>query len=178
MADILSAEQITRFLQELGKRYPKRETLYLLGGSALLLLGSNRSTLDIDYIGDDNPARWNDLQRLIAELSAEMDLKVDAVPYDEMIPPLGGTTERQIEVGAYGNLEVVVLDPYAIAIGKLERGFPSDLEDVVFLVLRGYIQLAQLEQEVLKVLPKAREFDLNIRQLQESLATVRQLLKS
>ena len=44
---------IEEFLARLGSHYLKESTLYLLGGSALILLGSSRDTLDIDYVGDD-----------------------------------------------------------------------------------------------------------------------------
>lgn len=44
---------IEEFLARLGGRYPKQATLYLLGGGALILLGSSRDTLDIDYVGND-----------------------------------------------------------------------------------------------------------------------------
>lgn len=73
--------------QELGKRYAKPATLYLLGGGALMLLGSSRNTLDVDYVGKDIPGLWTDLQRTIAEPALGMEIKIEAVPYDEMIPP-------------------------------------------------------------------------------------------
>lgn len=45
----IGSPEIQDFLQQLGARYPGTGTLYLLGGSALCLLGSTRRTLDIDY---------------------------------------------------------------------------------------------------------------------------------
>lgn len=176
MADTLSPEQLETFLQELGKRYAKPATLYLLGGGALILLGSTRLTLDIDYVGIDLPDRWDELQILISQIADELDLKIDAVPND-MIPPLADTEQRQILVGTYGKLQVVIIDPYAIAIGKLDRGFPTDIEDVVFLIRRNYIQLAALEKTILEILPTARTLDLTPQQIQQNLTSVRQLLK-
>ena len=49
----ITSDQIHAFLTELGSRYGHRATLLLLGGSALCLLGSERATLDIDYVGND-----------------------------------------------------------------------------------------------------------------------------
>ncbi|MCL4831458.1 MAG: hypothetical protein KJZ86_03420 [Caldilineaceae bacterium] len=57
----ITSDQIQSFLTELGSRYPQQATLTLLGGSALCLLGSERPTLDIDYVGDD--LRKSELQR-------------------------------------------------------------------------------------------------------------------
>ena len=45
----ITAAVLRLFLQRLGARYPRPATLYLLGGSALCLLGSPRVTLDVDY---------------------------------------------------------------------------------------------------------------------------------
>jgi len=177
MADSVNATQLEMFLQELGKRYPAAATLYLLGGSALILLGSQRGTLDVDYVGIDNPGLWNDLQRMIADLAQEMDLKIDAVPYNEMIPPLTDSAQRQIPVGVYGKLQVFIVDPYAMALGKLDRGFPTDLQDLVFMLQRNLLQLDELEKTLREILPQAREFDLTPKQMQENLATVRQMLK-
>lgn len=44
----LDSTNIRSFLERLGERYPGRGTLYLLGGSALCLLGNPRQTKDID----------------------------------------------------------------------------------------------------------------------------------
>ena len=43
----LSKSQIRVFLEKLGEEYTQPATLFLLGGSALCLLGSSRPTLDI-----------------------------------------------------------------------------------------------------------------------------------
>lgn len=105
--------------------------------SADALVGA-LDTLDvpflIDYVGTDIPNRWTDLQHLIAEIAAEVDPKIDAVPYDEMIPLPRDSVQRQIPVGTYGRIPAFVIDPYAMALGKPERGFSKDLEDIVFLV--------------------------------------------
>lgn len=38
-----------------------------------------------------------------------------------------------------------MIDPYAMALGKLDRGFPTDLADIVFLVRRDLVNLTELE---------------------------------
>lgn len=176
MADDIDAAKLESFLQELSKRYLKPATLYLLGGSALILLGSTRRTLDVDYVGIDIPGRWTELQQLIAELATEMQLKIEAVPYGEMIPPLPDSAQRHILIGNYGQLEVFVIDPYAMALGKLDRGFPSDLEDVVFLIQRNFITVVQLEKMIRDVIPFAAQYDLNPNQMQANLAIVQKML--
>ena len=53
MADVVDRDRILAFLDAFGKRYLQPTSLFLLGGSALCLLGNPRPTLDIDYVGDD-----------------------------------------------------------------------------------------------------------------------------
>jgi hypothetical protein len=45
----VTAASLDTFLQKLGQRIHQPATLYLLGGSALYLLGNLRKTLDVDY---------------------------------------------------------------------------------------------------------------------------------
>ena len=151
--------------------------LYLLGGSALILLGSTRNTLDVDYWGIDIPGLWTDLQRTIAEIGDELDIKIEPVPYDEMIPALPESNQRQIHIGDYGSVQVFVMAPYAIALGKLDRGFPTDLADIVFLVQRNLINLDQLDKFVQDAVPSVQDFDLAPSEMRKNLNTVRQLLK-
>jgi len=155
----MESDQIHAFLTALGDRYPYSAKLVLLGGSALCLLGSPRPTLDIDYVGDD--LKKNDLQKTMEELASQMGLDVEAVPIDRFIPlPLGGQ-KRNLHVDNFGKIEVSILDPYSIALSKIDRGFDTDLDDIVFLIQRGFVETAKLEHILQDALHQAREFDMN-----------------
>lgn len=52
MVKELALEDIRHFLRDLGKIYKKSARLYLLGGSALSVLGHPRRTLDIDLAAE------------------------------------------------------------------------------------------------------------------------------
>lgn len=80
----ISAEHIHQFLAELAARYTRPATLLLLGGGALCLLGSERPTADIDYVGDD--LRKNELQQIIDQLAEELQLIIDPVPISQFVP--------------------------------------------------------------------------------------------
>ena len=80
----LGGDQIQAFLAALGNQYPDPAQLYLLGGSALFLLGSLRPTMDIDYVGDD--LQKNNLQLIMEQIAQEMHLVVEAVPIDRLLP--------------------------------------------------------------------------------------------
>jgi hypothetical protein len=112
----VAKETIQIFLAEVGRRYDKPGVLYLLGGSALCLLGNSRPTLDIDYVGDD--LRKDALQQVIDDVAQEMRLEVNAVPISGFIPISDTAYERSLYVGRFNNLHVYVFDPYAIALSK------------------------------------------------------------
>ena len=55
--------QIQSILQLLGERVPPLSRLYLVGGGALVLLGSPRLTIDIDFVGDDiSPSEFHKIK--------------------------------------------------------------------------------------------------------------------
>lgn len=60
----VTPQTLTEFLTRLGEHYSNPATLYLLGGSALLLLGNSRQTLDIDFTTDLDPQQQQVLETL------------------------------------------------------------------------------------------------------------------
>ena len=153
----VSRRNIQEFLERLGSHYPKQATLYLLGGSALILLGSSRNTLDIDYIGDD--VQKDDFQIAIEETARELGLETEAVPIERFIPLPEGNKQRSIHIGQFGNVDVYITDPYSIALSKLDRGHDTDMEDLVFLIHHNHINLEELDRVVNEALPHAGKFD-------------------
>lgn len=175
MPENMSNTQIQSILQTLGERITTPSRLTLIGGGALALLGSPRLTIDLDFIGDDlSPSP---LDKAIMQAAKELNIYAEPVPLERFIPLPAGSAERAIFIGKFGNLEVYVADPYSIALGKLERGFDTDLEDIVFLVKRGLIEMAELERVAEESLPRAREFDINSTDMFAYLQTVRKRLK-
>jgi len=130
--------EIKSILKTLGERVPPESRLVLVGGGALALLGSPRLTIDIDFIGDDiNP---NKLHQTIMQIARELKVHVEPVPLERFIPLPQGSENRHIHIGHFGNLEVYVADPYSIALSKLDRGFDTDFDDIVFLVQNGFVE--------------------------------------
>ena len=149
--------EIQSILQNMGARVPPASQLILVGGSALALLGSPRLTIDIDFIGDDvHPIA---LHKTIMQIARELEVHVEPVPLDRFIPLPKGSAERVIRIGAFGNLEVYVADPYSIALSKLDRGFDTDLEDIVFLVQSGRVDFDRFNQMFQEALPHANKYD-------------------
>lgn len=80
-------------------------------------------------------------------------------------------------IGHFGNIAVYVLDPYTIALSKLDRGFDTDLEDIVFLLRHNLVTLNQLEQVAVSAITRAGEFDMDSGKIRAHLQTVRSLLR-
>jgi len=151
--------KLESILNILGEQVPSGSRLFLLGGSALTLLGSPRPSLDIDFWGDDvNP---NELHQIILRKAKEIKLQIDAVPIDKFIPLPEGNEKRSIYIGQFANLEIYVVDPYSIAFSKIDRGLFTDFDDIVFLIKNNYINLEELENFMQKAISQAGKFDLH-----------------
>lgn len=155
----VNSDVVRSFLVKLGGQYPHSVRLVLLGGSALCLLGSLRPTLDIDYVGDD--IIKDELQNTMESIALEMNLDVEAVPIAQFIPFSEGTQIRNLSMGHFGKIEVFVLDPYVIALSKIERGFDTDMEDVIFLIQKGLVHLETLETMLNEALEQAEKYDID-----------------
>ncbi len=151
--------EIQAILNQLGEGVPPGSQLILVGGGALALLGNPRPTFDLDFWGDD--IHPNELHRAILEIAAELKIHVEPVPLERFIPLPQGSAQRNLYIGQFGNLEVYVADPYSLALSKLDRGFDSDLDDIVFLVGKGFVEFQELERIVQNALSQAGKFDFN-----------------
>jgi hypothetical protein len=151
--------ELEKTLAELGKRLPPESHLTLIGGSALLLLGSPRLTMDIDFVGDD--IKPNELHRQVIQIAQELKIQMEPVPLDRFIPLPQGNEKRAIHIAQFGNLNIYVADPYSIALSKTDRGLDSDFEDLVFLIQTSHINLKELESIVQNAVSKAGKFDLH-----------------
>lgn len=123
----------------------------------MLFLGSSRETMDIDYVSDD--IHKNDFQITVEEVARELGLETEAVPIERFIPLPEGNEQRKIFIGQYGNVTAYVLDPYSIALSKLDRGSDRDLDDLVFLIRHNHVNAEELERILKDALPHAGKFD-------------------
>jgi len=153
----ITTSTLKKFLGVLGDRISEPVSLYLLGGSALCLLGSPRETLDVDYSFESSTA---ELDKLVKTLGDELKLDFEAVPLQEFIPLPPGALQRRRFVGRYGLVEVYIYNLYSISLSKIARGFDSDFDDVLFLLQQGLIELAELERLFLLILPKSASADI------------------
>ena len=154
---------LQKFFQRLGEQISTPVTFYLLGGSALCMLGSPRETLDVDYSVEDAPP---EIETVLKQLAAELSLDLEAVPMAEFIPLPPEAQQRRRFVGRYGQVDVYIFDLYSIALSKIARGFESDLEDVEFLLDRDLIAWDTLETHFKAILPRVRSADIDPKEFQ------------
>ena len=172
----VTSTTLQAFLHRLGERYPGGGDLYLLGGSALCLLGNPRTTVDVDYIFELEVGSAEQFDAAVAELAAEMRLDVEAVSLAEFVPLPPQAYQRRQLVGRYGQLNVYIFDPYSIALSKIARGFEADLEDVMFLLHGRLIECGELERHFNTILPDAPKADIIPGEFRDYLEEIRRRL--
>jgi hypothetical protein len=158
----LSANDLQRFFATVGARLTQPASIHILGGSALVLLGRSRRTLDLDFAGSDLPSgERGELRERLEQGAAEMKVAIEPIPFEQFVPLPSDAATRHRYVGQFGKLTVYVFDPYSIALSKVERGFKTDIDDVVFMLRHRIIALSALETCVNAAIPRAREFDID-----------------
>ena len=171
ITDFSILNALGQFLQRLGERFDHPVKFYLLGGSALCLLGSPRETLDVDYALE--PASF-EIEQILKGLSGELRLDLEAVPLAKFIPLPPNVEKRHRFLGSYGQVDVYIYDLYSIALSKIARGFESDLEDVEFLLRQRLIEWGELEEHFKSILPRAKKADIDPQEFETYFNTLKQ----
>ena len=124
------------FLQEINDTLEEQVRLVCMGGFVMTqLYGFSRPTVDIDALAIDPRTLAGKIQDL-AEKSVPLHSKykiyfhfvtIAAVPenYDERL--------TEMYAGAFPRLRIFALDPYDLALSKLERNIQRDRDDVFHL---------------------------------------------
>jgi len=86
---------------------------------------------------------------------------MEPVVIKRFIPLPDGGEERTIRLGQFGKLEVLVVDPYSIALREPDRGCDTDLDDLVFLVRKNLVEVQLPERMTEIALSRVREFEMN-----------------
>ena len=170
----ITAQALERFFKRLGEEISTPTKFFLVGGSALCLLGSPRETLDIDYLIE---GETDEVEQDLKELSTELKLDLESIPLKEFIPLPPGEEALRRFIGKFGQVEVYIFDLYSIALSKIARGFESDLEDVEFMLKENLISWEELETDYQGILPAAHNADINPIEFKIYFATLKQRIK-
>jgi hypothetical protein len=158
---LVDAHSAQLFLERLGKCYRHPGTLYLVGGTSLLLVARKESTFDIDVQFDVASDHLTEFIRCLRQVSRELGFPVEQASPDQFIPLPAGFENRRQFIGRYGSLDVFHFDFYSVALAKIHRGNEKDYADVVSMISTGLIDLQQLESYLEQILPSYEDFSPN-----------------
>lgn len=124
------------FFREIDDSLSEETALEILGGFVVTqVYGAPRSTADIDVVSV-TPKR---LSQKLLEIAGEGSSlhKKHRVYLDTVgIAPLPENYEDrlgEIAAGTFKNLRLLALDPYDVALAKIERNIQRDRDDIIFL---------------------------------------------
>lgn len=154
MADgLVDAQALEKFLQRLGQCFRHQATLYLVGGTSLLLVAGKTSTFDIDVQFSTENRHHAEFIRCLRTTSLELGVPVKLASPEQFIPLPAGYHDRRRFVARYGSLDVFHFDFYSIALAKIHRGNEKDFDDVMRMIQTRLISITALESYLERILP-------------------------
>lgn len=149
------AEPWAGFLRELDGMLDQPVELHRVGGFVLAALHHlPRPTADVDYIAavpNDTGRKLEALAGRESALARRRGLWVQHVTIADF-PDGYARRLRNIVVSGLRRLRLRALEPHDLALSKLTRNHPVDVEDVRFLIARGSLRAGLLRDRYLKEL--------------------------
>ncbi len=145
MMDTTRPETVRQFLRELGEHLAQPVQIQVGGSIALILHGNlSRATEDIDLV-DEVPGQLRAQHELLDELGRRYGLRI--AHFQSHFLPTGWQSRLQ-SIGSFARLEVSLVDPYDIFVGKLFSARAKDLDDLRHLArqLNKEMVQARLQQ--------------------------------
>lgn len=144
------AEPWLGFLRELDDLAGEVTVFHCLGGFALTAVyGRQRSTNDLDVF---TIFPYPQMLRLLeagskgGELFKKHRVYLECVSGVSSVPYEYESRLAEVFSGSFHNLRLQVLDPYDLALSKLQRDNDRDFEDVMYLARKGPLDAAILQQ--------------------------------
>jgi hypothetical protein len=158
------------FFLEIDRGLEQETGLEILGGFVITqVYGSPRTTADIDVVSI-NPRRLSQKLMEIAGEGSSLHQKYKVYLDSARIAPLPENYEdrlMELVVEAFAKLRLFVLDPYDIALAKIERNIQRDRDDVKYLARIVPFDLSVLkeryENELRPILGNPSREDLTIK---------------
>jgi len=123
---------IDRFFREAAKEIRTPVRIYLTGGIASWFLGGDRPTEDIDFGLRASEGKWMEVEGVIQGVSRKLGIPVQ---FSEDIGRWGMIGILDYEKGArlykrFGKVSVYLLDVGVWSVGKMNRYYQSDVDDL------------------------------------------------
>ena len=155
----LRLETIDLFFGTLAKEWPHATEILLIGGAVALIVGSNRTTEDIDFEAAlGSGSKWEDFQRAIEKIKEKLGIRVqfsESIERWSMISYLDYAKHRN-PYKRYGKIKVAFLEPAYWSIGKVSRYLDQDIQDMVLVFSKEKtdpLRLARLWRKALNESP-------------------------
>jgi hypothetical protein len=97
----------------------------------------------------------------LEEVAQKLHLDIEAVPIEKFLPVTVDDMDECLPFGKFGEIDVLILNPYIIAFSKVERGFDTDIEDVIFLIKNKYIETEIMTSRIWNTLLQANKYDID-----------------
>jgi hypothetical protein len=137
------------FLKELDAQLGETVELHCIGGFVITVLyGLERPTSDVDFVSAVPTSALDKLMSVAGEgslLHKKYGLYLDRVAIFSLPDTY---TDRLVEIfaGTYRNLRLMTLEPYDLALSKLERNWQVDRDDIKELALKVPLEVQKLRQ--------------------------------
>ncbi|OGX06458.1 MAG: hypothetical protein A3G87_00900 [Omnitrophica bacterium RIFCSPLOWO2_12_FULL_50_11] len=136
MRQLTDQDRIRRLMRVLGAKADQTARVYFTGGATAVLLGSRKTTIDVDIrIFPET----DQLLRAIPDLKEQLEMNIELACPADFIPEIPGWEKRSLYVTSEGQIAFYHYDFYAQALAKIERGHSQDLQDVRTMIVRGLI---------------------------------------
>lgn len=143
LMDTTRPDTIHQYFRELGEHVTRPTRLQIGGSGALILLGSlSRRTEDLDVV-DEVPLEIRVQHDVLNDLAARYGLRLTHFQ-SHYLP--AGWASRLMSLGQFGRLEVLVIDPCDIFVGKLFSARTKDRDDL--RVLAPQLDKEQIAQRL------------------------------
>jgi hypothetical protein len=152
--DDADATRVRRFLEALGREFRWPARLYLSGGEGMVLRGLREVTEDLDITYEVDPAVHAEWHVAIRSLKERLNINVEEAGPGDFIPLPPGHESRAEFVGRFGRIDAFLLDPYSVALAKIDRGHQRDLDDIRALLAAGVIRPDELRRLAEAILPE------------------------
>jgi len=151
--DDVTRERLRKLLEEIGRRFRGPARLYLSGGESLVWRGLRGTTRDVDVHYDVSPERHGAFVAVLHDLKESLSISIEEAYPGDFIPLPPGSERRATFVERFGQVDVFLFDPYAIALSKLSRGHEPDIADVRALLKKGILEASELCRLFEAILP-------------------------
>ncbi|OHC02620.1 MAG: hypothetical protein A3H23_09995 [Planctomycetes bacterium RIFCSPLOWO2_12_FULL_40_19] len=151
---------VNLFFKRLSELVTEKIDVYLLGGCALIILGASRTTQDIDFeIKGASDETIERIQQFCIDKNIPVNFSEDAGMWGMI--SINNNRDTALPYSDFGKINVRILDPLDMSIGKIERFTDIDVQDVTYLIKKFSINAEELLTAWARALNKSLKSEKN-----------------